>query len=60
MNVNEQIVMKEALGKAEEALSELCPRRLAGQLTVLVSDCAYCTRMREILETLEKDLREPG
>jgi hypothetical protein len=52
--------MKEALGKAEEALSELCPRRLAGQLTVLVSDCAYCTRMREILETLEKDLREPG
>ena len=60
MDAKEQVLMKEALGKAEEALSELCPRRLAGQLTILVSDCAYCTRMREILETLEKDLRAAG
>ena len=58
MTVNEQVLMKDALSKAEEALSEICPRRLAGQITVLVSDCAYCTRMREIMETLEKDLRD--
>lgn len=40
---------------AEDALFELCPRRLAGLLTILVEDCPFCRRVREILKTLRDD-----
>lgn len=44
-----------SLSEAEDALFELCPRRSAGLLTILVEDCPFCRRVREILKTLRDD-----